>query len=267
MIDDNVQKVIDFAIRIDWPVILNMITGALIAAALGYLFAKKREAQLLKINIQIETAEQLINAIKSFNNKSAIITSLNYSPFKIYNLTIDYKQNIMVKANYLQNSTDWVDEYNRRNIARDKENINKFINHHTELWEEYLQTFFSITSILESKEVILNRFVGFRLLLLYEIKGLSKTQSGFMNFYYSDISNKISMGELINDVEINKIDNYESEFMEKFCDISCIMYDLQVALQNEFLSKIFKYSVKMRQPQNEDLPVYKAGFIYDKETE
>jgi hypothetical protein len=56
--------------------------------------------------------------------------------------------------------------------------------------------------------------------------------------------------------------NYGNKFYKKEEDIRLIICDLRVGIQNEFLSKIFKYKVHERQPIDNKLPVYKSGYKY-----
>jgi len=242
------RSLADLSHQIPWVNIISFVSGALIASFISYLFAKKRENELLKIKLRIETSEQMIESILNFTNKSSLIQTLNYSVFKNYNELLMDNQAFESKSIgfYGVKSSDNI--INEKKIKRGMDAIFEFEDKYIELCEEYHNSLFCILSILVTKEVILNPFIEFRRRLSYEHEELSEIRTSFLSFYYSEIRENVSSKNLINEANIKKIDDFKSQFTKKTSDITSIIYDLQVDLQNEFLSKLFGHTVKGREP-------------------
>jgi uridine kinase len=115
---------------------------------------------------------------------------------------------------------------------------------------------------MESREVVLHKFVGIRNLLMSKIMNFSNIENDFMLLYYNKIENILITSELIDDPILEMINKYRMESMREIVDITAIIIDLNTGLQNEFLSKLFRFKVPLRQPAEKSKPVYKAGFVY-----
>ncbi|TGE36284.1 hypothetical protein E4K67_20305 [Desulfosporosinus fructosivorans] len=257
------QTVIDFFMAVNWASIGSVLFGAIISAFIIHNLTKWRENQRLKIDLQVKTADILIDTVKTFNNMSSNMTSNNFAFLINYNITLEYNPIVKGEISDPYNSTMILNDIRQRHIEQGKENVRKNYDVLNDTWETYSKTFFPIISILESKEVILNKFKGFRYLLLDEFKELMELQKEFSAIYFNEISQNIMNSEPIEETTLQKVDDVRQKIMEKCIDIGCIMWDLLVGLQNEFLSKLFKYKVPLRQPKDKTLPVYKSGFVYD----
>lgn len=129
-------------------------------------------------------------------------------------------------------------------------------------YQLFQKSFSTVINNLESKEVILNKYIGFKHLLMVESGLLFNIYEKRINLYFNEISQSIINSKEIKDVYLKNFQDYENEFKRKLEDIRFILWDLRVGLQNEFLSKIFKYKVPERQPIDKKLPVYKPGYKY-----
>ncbi len=83
-----------------------------------------------------------------------------------------------------------------------------------------------------------------------EFQKLIDLQNDFTTLYYNDVSYKITLNQLIDTISLKIVDDYQQKFMEQCIYVSCKVWDLQVKLQNEFLGKLFKYTVPPRKPNN-----------------
>lgn len=257
------QTVIDFIIAINWRSAGSVLFGAFISALISYRFTKWRENQRLKIDLQVKTADLLIDTVKTFNTAAARMTSPNLAFFQNYNTSLQYNQIAGSETNDPFDATRITNELHLSQIEHAKEKVRKNFDDYNEMWLDYSNAFFMIISILESKEVILNKFIGFRYLLLDKFRKLGEMQNDFVTLYQCDINQSLIHLQPITEVCLQKSDEHQQKLMEKCMDISCIMWDLQVGLQNKFLSKLFDYKVPERQPQDKALPVYKPGFVYN----
>ncbi|ERK31949.1 hypothetical protein [Clostridium intestinale] len=163
------------------------------------------------------------------------MTIKNFVFFNIYNSTLD--------ANKIDDSLDNINtDFKIMLINQAKENsINNF-EEYRELWINYSKSFMPIISILESREIILNKFVNDKDELIDEFQKLIDLQN--------DVSYKITLNQLIDTISLKTVDDYQQKFMEQCIYVSCKVWDLQVKLQNEFLGKLFKYTVPPRKPNN-----------------
>lgn len=259
MMEATLQSLFDFTREI-WKYGGSVLFGALISALFSYNFTKWRENQRLKIDLQVKTVEQLLESMKVFGDASASMFIPNITSFSGYNLMLkNYKERKLVEDNSLNGI---LDDVNRKQVERSKDSIRQCMDSYFELWKTYSATFISIINILESKEVILNKFVGFKDILLVEYNSISKIYNDIMNLYQFEITQKIIYFEPIEEPYIASISNYDNEFMKKRIDITSILWDLKVGLQNEFLSKLFKYKVPLRKPMDKNFPVYEPGYVY-----
>lgn len=259
----NLQTVVNFILAIKWQSVCSILFGAVISAFISYKFTKWRENQRLRIDIQIKTADLLIDTVNNFRNASASMISSNFISFKNYNTALQYNQTIEGETDAPLDVTRDINKLKWGQIEQAKENVRKNYNDYYDRWQTYSKAFFPIISILESKEVILNKFIRFRCSRLDEFQKLSEMKNDFVTLYHFDITKNVINSQAIDEVSLRKVDEYQQKFMEKCVKISGIMWDLQVDLQNEFLSKLFNYTVPKRQPQDKTIPVYKQGFVYD----
>ncbi|QLY79462.1 MULTISPECIES: hypothetical protein [Clostridium] len=232
-------KLVNFILSINLQSVYSVLLGAIISAYISYRFTKWRENQRLKIDLQIKTTDMLIDIIKNFNTSASIMTSKNFVFFNIYNSTLE--------SNKIDDSLDKINnDFKIILINQAKENAINNFEEYREIWINYSKAFMPIISILESREVILNKFVNDKDELIDEFQKLIDLQNDFTTLYYNDISNKILFNQLIADTSLEKVNKYQQKFMDQCIYVSCKVLDLQVKLQNEFLGKLFKYKVQPR---------------------
>lgn len=99
-------------------------------------------------------------------------------------------------------------------INQTKENAINNFEEYSEIWISYSKSFMYIISILESREVILNKFVKDKFELIDEFPKLVDLQNNFTTLYYNDISNKMILNQLINTSSLKKVDDYQQKFIE-----------------------------------------------------
>ncbi|WP_286908020.1 hypothetical protein [Clostridium sp. UBA1652] len=237
--EDLFAKLSSFILSINLQSVYSVLFGAIISAYISYRFTKWRENQRLKIDLQIKTTDMLIDIIKNFNTSASIMTSKNFVFFNIYNSTLE--------SNTIDDSLDKINnDFKIMLINQAKKNAINNFEEYNEIWINYSKSFMPIISILESREVILNKFLKDKDELINEFQKLIDLQNDFTTLYYNDISNKIIFNQLIADTSLEKVDTYQQKFMEQCIYVSCKVWDLQVKLQNEFLSKLFNYTVPPR---------------------
>lgn len=149
----------------------------------------------------------LIDTIKNFNTSASIMTSKNFVFFNIYNSTLE--------PNKIDDSLDKINNYFKiMLINQAKENAINNFEEYREIWINYSKAFMPIISILESREVILNKFVYEKGELIDEFQKLIDLQNDFTTLYYNDISDKIILNQLIDTISLKKVDGYQQKFME-----------------------------------------------------
>jgi len=240
----------------------SVLFGAIISAFIVHNFTKKRENKRLKIDIQLKCSEQMLECIKAFGDSSSKMFIPTSSVFTNYNTTIQHNPKLETNDSDSFNTNYIINDLKAKKIEQSKDNIINTMDTYMELWIIFYSSFLSIISILESKEVILNKFIGFKTLALVEFDKLSKIHNDIMHLYHFEITQNMIAVELIEENYTKTLNEYEYEFMEKRIDIGSIMWDLKVGIQNEFLSKLFKYKVPLRKPLDKNIPVYKAGYVY-----
>jgi len=236
----------DFIATINWNYAGSVLFGGLITSIISYFFIKKREINKLRIELEFKAAEQLLEQIKSFNDTSSQMYIKDFTVFREYNSSLKH-----YKEDY--------------NVNNNKEKLNKCTKCIIDYLNDYqlLQKSFSgVINILEAKEVILNKYIGIKLLLMEEFGLLYKIHEKRMNLYFNEIYQSIDNIKEIKEECLENFKNYGNEFNKKQEDIRFIIWDLRVGIQNEFLSKIFDYKVSERQPIDNKFPVYKPGYKY-----
>jgi hypothetical protein len=263
------QEIINFIMSINWSYLAwvgSAIVGATISASISYIFTKKRENQRLRIDLQAKATDQLLESIKVFIDASSGMFIPGISFFDSFNTTF---RNFPLWEAISEGNSGIISEegkINKRQVEQAKKNIFDTMNSYLDLWGTYTKSFISIISILESKEVIFNKFVGFRYLLLDEFNKLNDIHNDITSLYNLEIRPDLINSMPIKESQLARLHEYEDKFMEKRADITAIMWDLRVGVQNEFLSKLFKYKVKLRQPTVEGYQVYKTGYIHEEDS-
>jgi hypothetical protein len=226
--------------------------GALIPAISAYFVNNRREKSIVKINMQARAAEELLDNIKKYIEMiKKIKISLAYLLNK-YNTTIKITHNLDIE------SDKYLYEINNLN------EIIKSVEEYKFLFEEYIEKFTRLITTMEINEVIFNKMIGYRELLIEENKDVCKIYDNIINLYNIEIYENIVQNKIIDEQYILLLKKYEENFIEKEKDIYNYISDLKVAVQNEFFRKIFKYKVPYRNPQIGEVPVYRAGFKYEK---
>lgn len=243
---DSIANLINFLKQIGLIAI-----GALIPAISAYFVNNRREKSIVKINVQARASEELLDNIKKYitvqkNNKLLLSYLL-----KTYNSRIKIIKDLVMRSN--------ADLYEVDNINE----IIKFVEEYNCLWKENEEKFTIIITNLETNEVIFNKMIGYRELLIEENDNLNKIYRNIINLYNVEIYENIRKNEIIDEKSISLLNKYEEQFKEKQEDIYNYICDLRVSTQNEFFRKIFKYKVPYRNPKVGEVPVYKAGFKYE----
>jgi len=262
-----INRFFDFITIINWNYAGSILFGALITSIISYFLVKKREINKLRIELQFKAAEQLLEHIKSFDDASSQMYIKDFSIFSAYNSSLlCYKE---AEDNYTDNDDFNANKTNKeirnKQIECEKETANKCtkcINDFLHDYQLFQKSFSAVINILESKEVILNKYIGFKHILLVEYGLLFNIHEKRIDLYFNEISQSIINSKEIKDVYLENLQDYGNEFKKKQEDIRFIIWDLRVGLQNEFLSKIFKYKVPERQPIDKKSPVYKPGYKY-----
>ncbi|HZK70732.1 MAG TPA: hypothetical protein VFD03_04310 [Clostridia bacterium] len=258
----DINRIIGFFLY--WKEVWLILFGALISTIISSIFSRKRQNQLLRIDLQVKTSRELIQAIKEVSDRANGIMFPSFIWFNNYNNTL---QNFKPTDEQLNPYNKFVNQFVHDQIENSKAKARESYIQYNDLWIEYYKSFFVATSILEANEVILSKFVGIRNLLFDEMSDLSEMYNEFADLYHSNISSNITYSKQIDAETLKRVDDFKAEIMKKCIDINCIFGDLQVGLQNEFMSKLFKYTVPYRQPKDKSYQVYKPDFIYERKKE
>lgn len=131
----------------------------------------------------------------------------------------------------------------------------KFINECQELWKATQDSFFDMLLYIESREVVLNKFVKIRMSLQEENRLVCEVANKFINK-----TTILKYGFTVQPettVDYDELKVLEEQFSEKLFDLEGFMYDVQIALQNAYLSDIYDYSVSDRKPKDESIKILK----------
>lgn len=226
--------------------------GALVPTIIGYFGTREREKAIIKIHFQMEASEELIDGIKRYSENLSKLNILLSSILENYNISITAIDKINTLNEEIYYEDDTVDKIINT--------VDSYIN----LWVSCCEMFAKIISILESKEVIFNRFVGFKELLISEHNNILNMYTNIVNYYYLNIYEKVINKENIEESQLKVLRDFENKFKNKKEEMFDYLFDLRVAAQNEFFRRLFRYRVPIRENIVGKTPVYKAGFKYNK---
>jgi|LGOV01.1.fsa_nt_gb glutamate synthase domain-containing protein 2 len=249
---DYFEKVIDFMNSIGIDNLISVIIGALLSALLSSHILKKREKEKTKLDLELETVKEVLYEMKSVGDKLV-------SVHQIRDYLLESFNNQLIKLEDGQNinlSIQSFFEYTQKDI---RENFDEF----QKSWFAFSETFISFILSFESKEIILSRFIGIKEALVEEEKKTRLLYNKIFDIYNSSILTKVTYSERIDEEEIELIKSMNNEvFIDKRTDITVILYDLKIELQNEYLSDLFDFSLPRRKPQNSEFFVYTSGYVH-----
>ncbi|MEK5505584.1 hypothetical protein MKX46_07260 [Paenibacillus sp. FSL P4-0113] len=126
------------------------------------------------------------------------------------------------------------------------------------LWEKSSKSILEFTYFFESREVVLNKFVGMKDIYLEQLSEIREVIGRYSEYlggiYYSRYLNGIVLSE----EELIDFENRTKEFNEYIFDFLGYVHDFIIELQNAFLSETFEYSIPVRQPTDPKYKVLKA---------
>lgn len=236
------NQLFDFIIIINWNYAISVLLGALITGIISYFLTKNREINQLKIEVQLRVAEQLLEHIRIFKDASSHLYIKDYSIFKAYNDLLNYTEKEDNNTN-----KDNINIFRNKQIDA-KKIINNCIADYSVDFGSYNDSMMGVCNILESKEVILNKFHHFELTLVKELR-LHTSISEPIFSCLIEICHNMNITKEIGEECLKNLGDCENELKKKKYDILLIIQELSVGLQNEFLSKIFKYKVPQRRPK------------------
>lgn len=222
--------------------------GAMIPTIISYFATKKREQTIIKINFQMKASEELIDGVKRYTNKldkTNIQLSVVADKYNSYIQTMEKANLNEIKNNNSKNDID---------IAKDVifNDVNAFVSS----WNKSIEDFSNIINILESKQIIFNRFIELKELLISQNEKTMQIYNKIIDIYYSKLYNQLINSNIISPEDNRMLKQLEDDFKKSKSDMLCYIYDLRVATQNEFFRKLFKYKVPIRKQQEGEVPVY-----------
>jgi len=248
--------------------IISLLIGALLSGFISYIFLKKREKDKLRKDLQLKAAEQILEEIRLVNDKSSMLFIPDFTSFQGYNSTLEFIESNKPLEGDLPIIKKTVEELNTNQLQWSKDRILKCMNSFFEIWKEYAYSYCRFINLFESKQVILNKFIGIKELLGEQLTEIMEIENKIMRLYHFEISPCVTYSNPISTELINKMQELDNELMEKTTDICSIFYDFTIEIQNEFLGKLFGYEIPARQPVDKvKYPVYKAGYVHIKKKE
>jgi hypothetical protein len=227
-----------------WPSIIGWSLSALIAT-IGWWIAitnlNKQHRRNLELDkqkfireMQIKTADEAINLLaKSRDSLGELNLYLILLPG---DLRTKYSVNLEI------HSSRW---------EKPNEQVLK-------LWEKSSKSILEFTYFFESREVVLNKFVGMKETYLEQLSEIREATGNYSEYlgriYYSTYLNGIVLSE----EELIDLENKTKEFNEYIFDFLGYVHDFIIELQNAFLSETFGYSIPIRQPTDSRYKVLKA---------
>ena len=251
------NQLFDFLTTINWNYGVSILFGALISGIISYVLTEKREINKLKIEVQLRVAEQLLDHLRIFKDASSYlyIKDLDIkgdSIFKTYNSLLNYKEKEDNNAN-----KDNINIFRNKQIEDVMKKINNCMVYYHDDFESYNTSLMGVCNILESKAVILNKFQHFEYALLKELRLYSTSIAAPISTCFTDISQNISIAKEIGEECLKNLGDCEIELKKKKDVMLLIIQELSVGVQNEYLSKIFKY--KVPQAKNSEFPAHKPS--------
>ncbi|MEM5769872.1 MAG: hypothetical protein AAGU32_16535 [Bacillota bacterium] len=210
--------------------IIGAILTAIISGVISFYFSRRREKSILKLKVQIDTADKLQEMIKVSSDKSvALILKLDFDNYH------QYKDNERLHQVGAQ----------------------RFYKVFKKWDEDYIQYTESISSILffiELREIVLVNFRVFHRELLNVYNNLIKKNQELFSIRLKIIDLAFrSMQIDVNTIE--QFNNAYTDFQELKIDINSYLHDLQIGLQNEFYRKLFHHRIPKRKTAD---PAYKV---------
>lgn len=227
--------------------------GAIIPTISTYITFRRREKVIVKIHIEARAAEELMNSITKCSENLRLISTPLIETLKRYNASIKVIESIKdtaETANY---------------EAKIMESVISDIDRYERLWEDYENNFLKFINVMESKEVIFNKLINYKLLILDENKELEEVYNKIKDVYFLDIYAKVTNRIEVNEEILDLLKEYEAKFTSKRNDILNSFNDLRVSAQNIFFKKLFKYTVPYRDEIPGEKAINKLGFKYKEE--
>lgn len=224
--------------------------GAIIPTISTYILFRRREKVIVKIHIEASAAEELMNSITKCSENLRSISNPLIEILKRYNASLKVIESIKdtaETANY---------------EAKIMESVISDINRYEKLWLEYESNFLKFINVMESKEVIFNKLINYKLLIIDENKDLEEVYKRIKDMYFLNIYGKVTNRHEINGEVLNLLKEYETNFTAKRNSILNDFSDLRVSAQNIFFKKLFKYKVPYRDEIPGQKPINKLGFKY-----
>lgn len=260
---DRLSLLLQFLSSLDWTGVIGFLGGAFVTSVISYKFTGWRESQRLRFDLQVKTTDAMISELQRLQSASAALMTVLFTHVRGYNIQLRFKgvetPDMDSKGTELGIMRD--DLYQRR-VTAVTDDVKKDFDNHFDRWQHYSSAFIAVISVLESREVILNRFIGFKFMLLEKYQVLIEDNTRLMDLYHHTIFSRLVQSEPIEEESLKKLDELADNLRVTCCDIASILWDLRVGLQNAFFSKLFRYKVKIRQPLDKSLPVYEPGFLY-----
>ena len=230
---------------VKWLETWSVLSGIILGSILSWLFSRQLTKNELKKSLELKAAEEIQKKILELYDKKIGIgfSTLNVS-IDIYNSLLSFYQSSDYKYDNNKNVIECFDEINKN-------------------WIEYCTALSSLLYNFEVREIILFKFKGIKWFLQDHHRLLSDIYQEIVTLYYKKISREINLVQPIENAVIEELKVLTDKFFVKDSDITCILYDLNIALQNNFLSKTFKKKVELRKPKGDIFPVLKAGFRYE----
>jgi hypothetical protein len=235
-----------------WGNLYCVLLGAMISLLFNVFVAKQRVRNELKI----DTFDKL-NASYATLQKDLHSISCSYI-ISSYNTNLEFKQKMNDIIGKINNAIDEMD-----NRKEGQEQIESIIKNIQNKWDIYGNSLLEYIRIIEMRQVILYRYIGFHHQLLSEYKGLTKIYDKLYQIVTGDIWTSITSSQHVENEIVERLKAVEKEFSDKNMDIISIAYDLNIELQNDFIGKIFHRKIPRRKPADKGIKVYKAGHICD----
>ncbi len=206
--------------------------GVLLTSFIGYMFTRVVNNEIAKFSIKKDSVERVFELISKAEQLEGLIFS-NILSIKSYNYLVDNEEFSHWKHVHseIMRSTDKMSEISEKFGYKSK-------------------ALLDVGVFLESKEAIFHEYIGFRY-KLFDYQSISmKYFYDWTNYFYDEVSSYID-GK--NKVPVNIMNEYEAKFelaIKATYDITPILHDLKVELQNDFYQKYFKHHVNCRVQSN-----------------
>ena len=224
--------------------------GAIIPTISTYITFRRREKVIVKIHIEARAAEELMNSITKCSENLRSISNPLILILKRYNASLKVIESIKDTAETASYE------------AKIMESVISDINRYEKLWLEYENNFLKFINVMESKEVIFNKLINYKFLIIDENRDIEEIYNNIKYIYFLNIYGNVTNRHEINEDTLNILKDYETKFTNKRKDILNGFSDLRVSAQNIFFKNLFKYKVPYRDEVPGEKPVNKIGFKY-----